>query len=188
MTHTETPTQAKKTNWALRLLPVAIVIVGLVAAYMAGLHKYLSLETLETQRAALNEFVTENFVLAFAALAASDLDAAAAGDCDRSMTCRCSSSSDSDERPVWDTFVGVLNGSLVDEAAAFESDFILDWRRSLILRRIFSWRDSLCRAFTEAAAVIQISARRVRTLYQYLTAPEGLARKGLLNQELFLFG
>ncbi|MBN03770.1 VTT domain-containing protein [Ponticaulis sp.] len=67
MTHTETPKQAKKTNWALRLLPVAIVIVGLVAAYMAGLHKYLSLETLETQRAELNEFVTENFVLAFAA-------------------------------------------------------------------------------------------------------------------------
>ena len=66
MTSPDTETSAEqapaKTNWLIRLLPVAIVIAGLIAAYMAGLHKYLSLETLEAQRASLKEFVSAHLI------------------------------------------------------------------------------------------------------------------------------
>lgn len=63
----ETPAQPApkpKTNWIVRLAPLAIVAIGLIAAYMFGLHEYLSLETLEAQRETLKSFVAENLILA----------------------------------------------------------------------------------------------------------------------------
>ena len=57
--------EKKKTNWAVRLIPVAVILAGLAAAYAAGLHKYLSLETLEAQRDSLKAFVSDHAVLAF---------------------------------------------------------------------------------------------------------------------------
>lgn len=58
------PALPKRPNWLKRLLPLAIVVAGLAAAYFAGVHKYLSLETLEAQRETLNAFVSENLLLA----------------------------------------------------------------------------------------------------------------------------
>lgn len=58
------PALPKRPNWPKRLVPLAIIIAGLAAAYFAGVHKYLSLETLEAQRETLNTFVAENLVLA----------------------------------------------------------------------------------------------------------------------------
>jgi uncharacterized membrane protein YdjX (TVP38/TMEM64 family) len=56
---------ARKPIWQ-RLLPVAIIIGGLVAAYAAGLHRYLSLETLAERRADLLAFTEANLVAAVA--------------------------------------------------------------------------------------------------------------------------
>lgn len=53
-----------KTNWVKRLLPIAVIIVGLAAAYFAGLHKFLSLEQLEAQRETLKSFVRDYLLLA----------------------------------------------------------------------------------------------------------------------------
>lgn len=53
-----------KTSWLKRLLPIAVIIIGLGAAYAAGLHYYLSLETLREQRETLAAFVAENLFLA----------------------------------------------------------------------------------------------------------------------------
>ena len=116
--------------------------------------------------------------LASATVAPADLLDASAGDCERSMTLL-GSSSESDDRGDREVLTGVLNGSLAATAADLESNLMRDWRRSLIFRRIFCWSDSLCRDFAVAAAVFQISARLVRTLVQYVAAPEGLRRKGL---------
>ena len=66
MTETTTTAEAasKKTNWVLRLIPVALVLGGLITAYLFGLHKYLSLETLEAQREQLKAFVSDYLILA----------------------------------------------------------------------------------------------------------------------------
>ncbi len=63
-TLTPEPVRSSGTNWLKRLLPVAVIVIGLGAAYAAGLHNYLSLETLEAQRETLKTFVAENLVLA----------------------------------------------------------------------------------------------------------------------------
>lgn len=56
-----------QTNWMKRLLPIAVIVIGLGAAYAAGLHKYLSLEQLEAQRVTLKDFVASNLILAILA-------------------------------------------------------------------------------------------------------------------------
>ena len=56
--------EQKKTNWVARLLPVIVIIGVLLSAYLLGLHKYLSLETLEAQRGQLKAFVSEHLILA----------------------------------------------------------------------------------------------------------------------------
>lgn len=50
-----------------RLLPILIIVLALVGAYMAGLQEYLSLSNLIQQREALNTFVSENLFLALGA-------------------------------------------------------------------------------------------------------------------------
>ena len=53
--------------WYIRFAPVFVVLGGLAAAYAAGLHQYLSLETLRDSREALTGFVAANPLLAVAA-------------------------------------------------------------------------------------------------------------------------
>ncbi|MAK60304.1 MAG: TVP38/TMEM64 family protein [Ponticaulis sp.] len=57
----------RKTNWWLRLLPVALIIGVLLTVYLTGAHKVLSLETLKDQRESLNAYVAENLLLAVGA-------------------------------------------------------------------------------------------------------------------------
>jgi uncharacterized membrane protein YdjX (TVP38/TMEM64 family) len=69
MTTPESPlNQGKKSP--LRFAPVAVIVLGLVAAYAAGLHRYLSLDTLRDQGAALDAFVAANLPLALAGFVA----------------------------------------------------------------------------------------------------------------------
>lgn len=48
----------------LRLWPVYVIAAGLIAAWQFGLFRYLSLETLQSQNAALQAFVSEHLLLA----------------------------------------------------------------------------------------------------------------------------
>ena len=54
---------AKRPAW-LRFAPLAVIAAGLAAAYAAGLHRYLSLDTLRTQAEALDAAVAQNLPLA----------------------------------------------------------------------------------------------------------------------------
>lgn len=47
-----------------RWLPVLVIVGLLIAGYLLGLHKYLTLSNLLQQREALNDLVTNNFLLA----------------------------------------------------------------------------------------------------------------------------
>lgn len=61
-------TQAQPPKKSLmRFAPIAIIVAGLGAAYAAGLHNYLSLETLRDQREVLAGFVEAQPVLAVGA-------------------------------------------------------------------------------------------------------------------------
>jgi len=50
-----------------RLVPIAVLALGMALAFAMGWHRYLSLETLVRHRAALENFVHANFPLAIAA-------------------------------------------------------------------------------------------------------------------------
>lgn len=53
-----------------RLWPLAPIVAALAAAWISGVHRYLSLETLRDQQDALRGFVSEHFLLAMAAYVA----------------------------------------------------------------------------------------------------------------------
>ena len=61
---TDIATKPSSASWIKRLLPLAVIAAGLAAAYAAGLHNYLSLDTLRDQRETLTSFVQNNLVLA----------------------------------------------------------------------------------------------------------------------------
>ena len=61
----EPQAKTKRSN-VKRFLPLFVIIGGLTAGYMAGLHEYLSLTALAEQRETLQAFVSENLVLAAA--------------------------------------------------------------------------------------------------------------------------
>lgn len=62
---TELPASStQKTNWWLRLSPVALIVIVLATLYFTGWYKVLSLDTLEAQRANLNAFVSEYLFVA----------------------------------------------------------------------------------------------------------------------------
>lgn len=54
-----TPDTAKPASWR-RYLPLAIIVMGLVAAYAAGVQDYISLAVLAEQRDALKQFVADH--------------------------------------------------------------------------------------------------------------------------------
>jgi uncharacterized membrane protein YdjX (TVP38/TMEM64 family) len=54
-----TPDTAKPASWR-RYLPLAIIVIGLVAAYAAGVQDYISLAVLAEQRDALKQFVADH--------------------------------------------------------------------------------------------------------------------------------
>ena len=60
------PQRQKKSNWLIRLWPVALILIALAVAYMSGLHHYLSLETLERKHQYLKAYVEANLLLTFA--------------------------------------------------------------------------------------------------------------------------
>lgn len=61
----DTPASApKKVNWLKRLVPIAIVLLGIGAMYMSGLYNYLSIDTLERKRQYLKDFVSEHLLIA----------------------------------------------------------------------------------------------------------------------------
>lgn len=51
-------------SFAKRLAPLGVIAALLLAGYFSGLHTYLSLDTLSENKAALDAFVQDNFVLA----------------------------------------------------------------------------------------------------------------------------
>ncbi len=57
---TDTPTPLWRRLW-----PVALIAAALVAAWLSGVHRYLSLDTLREQQDALRGFVSANLVLSF---------------------------------------------------------------------------------------------------------------------------
>lgn len=62
---TELPASStQKTNWWLRLSPIALIAIVLATLYFTGWYKVLSLDTLEAQRANLNAFVSEYLFVA----------------------------------------------------------------------------------------------------------------------------
>jgi hypothetical protein len=54
-----TPDTAKPASWR-RYLPLAIIVIGLVTAYAAGVQDYISLAVLAEQRDALKQFVADH--------------------------------------------------------------------------------------------------------------------------------
>ena len=54
-----TPDTGKKSSWR-RYLPLAIIVIGLGAAYAAGLQDYLSLTVLAEQRDVIKDFVADH--------------------------------------------------------------------------------------------------------------------------------
>ena len=58
------PASVRKTNWLKRLWPLAVLLVGLGAIYFSGAYKYLSIDTLQSQREALKAFVAEYLLIA----------------------------------------------------------------------------------------------------------------------------
>lgn len=52
------------TSWTRRLLPVAILVAALVAAYVGGLHQYVSIAYLAESRGALKQMVADHPFLA----------------------------------------------------------------------------------------------------------------------------
>lgn len=63
----ERPSQYRSLVW--RLLPVAVLVGGLAAAYATGLTDYVSLETLRRNQQALEDFVAANLLVAMVAYA-----------------------------------------------------------------------------------------------------------------------
>jgi uncharacterized membrane protein YdjX (TVP38/TMEM64 family) len=53
----------RKFNW-VRLAPILVILAVLAAAYALGLHRYLSLDQLQAQRAGLEAFVAAHFAAA----------------------------------------------------------------------------------------------------------------------------
>src|SRR5690606_1844401 len=54
----------RRAGWPRRLLPVALLVAILAAFFAFGLDRYVSFETLKANRAALQDFVARNLVLA----------------------------------------------------------------------------------------------------------------------------
>lgn len=63
----ETPETKSPISIWVRLWPVYVIAAGLIAAWRFGLFKYFSLETLQSQNDALQDFVGEHLILALAA-------------------------------------------------------------------------------------------------------------------------
>lgn len=58
------PAPGKKTNWLSRLWPLGLLVIGLAAIYFSGAYKYLSIDTLQSQRETLKAFVSDYLLFA----------------------------------------------------------------------------------------------------------------------------
>ncbi|MAK62404.1 MAG: TVP38/TMEM64 family protein, partial [Ponticaulis sp.] len=58
------PAPGKKTNWLSRLWPLGLLVIGLATIYFSGAYKYLSIDTLQTQRETLKAFVSDYLLFA----------------------------------------------------------------------------------------------------------------------------
>jgi uncharacterized membrane protein YdjX (TVP38/TMEM64 family) len=66
---TQTPEKLKTGPRALRYWPLIVLVLAMLLAFAFGLHRYLSLETVVAQRAALKGFVADHWAMALAAYA-----------------------------------------------------------------------------------------------------------------------
>lgn len=64
MTDVKIEAAARPRAWLRRLLPLAVLLLALAAAFGFGLHHYLSIEALRENRALLNGFVADHAVAA----------------------------------------------------------------------------------------------------------------------------